>query len=90
MSYVLHFYRMTYKTYDMQEYIFVHPEERFTRKPFFGIFSFYFIPKAYIKHLDFQSFNIVGANFSILRKFVFCVLIFRPYLCNFNLSTHKG
>ena len=27
MSYVLHIYRMTYKTYDMQEYIFVHPEE---------------------------------------------------------------
>ena len=22
----------------MQEYIFVHPEERFTSKPFFGIF----------------------------------------------------
>lgn len=53
-------------------------------------FSFYLIPKGYIKHIDFQSFNIVGANFSILRKFVFCVLIFRPYLCNFNLSTHKG
>ena len=31
---------MTCKTYDMQEYIFVHPEERFTRKPLFGIFCF--------------------------------------------------
>ena len=41
MSYVLHVYRMTYKMYDMQEYIFVHPEERFTGKPFFGIFSFH-------------------------------------------------
>ena len=40
MSNVLQFYRMTYKTYDMQEYIFVHPEERFTRKPLFGIFCF--------------------------------------------------
>ena len=40
MSNVLHIYRMTYKTYDMQEYIFVHPEERFTSKPFFGIFRF--------------------------------------------------
>ena len=29
---------MTCKTYDMQEYIFVHPEERFASKPFFGIF----------------------------------------------------
>jgi len=38
MSNVLHVYRMTYKTYDMQEYIFVHPEERFARKPLFGIF----------------------------------------------------
>ena len=75
---------MTYKTYDMQEYIFVHPEERFARKPFFGIFSFYFIPKDNIKHLDFQSFNTVGSNFSILRRFEFCILIFRHYLCNFN------
>lgn len=24
----------------MQEYIFVHPEERFARKPLFGIFCF--------------------------------------------------
>ena len=32
MSYVLHIYRMTYKTYDMQEYIFVHPEEWHSRK----------------------------------------------------------
>ena len=38
MSNVLQYYRMTYKTYDMQKYIFVHPEERFTRKPLFGIF----------------------------------------------------
>ena len=47
-------------------------------------FLFHLILIGYIKHLDFQSFNTVGANFSILRKFVFCVLIFRPYLCNFN------
>lgn len=33
MSYVLHFYRMTYKTYDMQEYIFVHPEEWYSMSP---------------------------------------------------------
>ena len=68
----------------MQEYIFVHPEERFAREPLFGIFRLVLPPKDNIMHLDFQSFNIVGANFSILRKFVFCVLIFRPYLCNFN------
>lgn len=40
MSYVLYVYRMTCKTYDIQEYIFVHPEERFLCKPFFGIFRF--------------------------------------------------
>ena len=33
MSYVLHIYRMTYKTYDMQEYIFVHPEEWYSMSP---------------------------------------------------------
>ena len=33
MSYVLHAYRMTYKTYDMQEYIFVHPEEWYSMSP---------------------------------------------------------
>ena len=33
MSYVLHVYRMTYKTYDMQEYIFVHPEEWYSMSP---------------------------------------------------------
>ena len=46
MSYVLYVYRMTCKTYDIQEYIFVHPEERFLCKPFFGIFSFTLSPKA--------------------------------------------
>ena len=30
----------------MQEYIFVHPEERFARKPLFGIFCFILSPKA--------------------------------------------
>ena len=41
MPYVLHFYRMTYKTYDMQEYIFVHPEEWHSRKTHSsGFFSF--------------------------------------------------
>ncbi len=30
----------------MQEYIFVHPEERFTSKPFFGIFRFILSRKA--------------------------------------------
>ena len=46
MSYVLYVYRMTCKTYDIQEYIFVHPEERFLCKPFFGIFRFTLSPKA--------------------------------------------
>ena len=36
MSYVLHVYRMTYKTYGIQDYIFVHPEEWFSMPPFFG------------------------------------------------------
>lgn len=32
MSYVLHFYRMTYKTYDMQEYIlFILSGEKMSR-----------------------------------------------------------
>ncbi len=84
MSYVLYVYRMTCKTYDIQEYIFVHPEERFLCKPFFGIFRFTLSPQSYIKHLDFLSFNTVGSNFSILRRFEFCILIFRHYLCNFN------
>ena len=36
MSYVLHVYRMTYKTYGIQDYIFVYPEEWFSMPPFFG------------------------------------------------------
>ena len=52
MSNVLHIYRMTYKTYDMQEYIFVHPEERFTSKPFFGIFRSILSRKATSMHLQ--------------------------------------
>lgn len=40
MSYVLHFYRMTYKTYDMQEYILFIPRNDIHGKSFFGIFSF--------------------------------------------------
>ena len=36
MSYVLHVYRMTYKTYGIQDCIFVHPEEWFSMPPFFG------------------------------------------------------
>ena len=48
-----------------------------------GFFVF-LIPQSYIKHLDFLSFNTVGSNFSILRRFEFCILIFRHYLCNFN------
>ena len=42
MSYVLHIYRMTYKTYDMQEYIFVHPEEWYSRETYSsGFFVFH-------------------------------------------------
>ena len=41
MSYVLHVYRMTYKTYDIQEYIFVHPEEWYSMPQFFGIYLFH-------------------------------------------------
>ena len=41
MSYVLHVYRMTYKMYDMQEYIFVHPRNGILCPPFFGIYLFH-------------------------------------------------
>lgn len=41
MSYVLHVYRMTYKTYDMQEHIFVHPEEWYSLSQFFRICLFH-------------------------------------------------
>ena len=42
MSYVLHFYRMTYKTYAMLEYIFVHPEEWYSRETYSsGFFVFH-------------------------------------------------
>ena len=41
MSYVLHVYRMTYKTYDIQKCIFVHPEEWYSMSPFFGIYLFH-------------------------------------------------
>lgn len=53
-------------------------------------FLFHLIPIGNIKHLDFQSFNIAGANFSILRKFVFCVLISTLTFATLILSTHKG
>ena len=39
MSYVLHVYRMTYKTYDMQEYIFVHPLDIAKNESFLGGFA---------------------------------------------------
>ena len=39
MSYVLHAYRMTYKTYDMQEYIFVHPLDIAKNESFLGGFA---------------------------------------------------
>ena len=41
MSYVLHVYRMTYKTYDIQKCIFVHPKEWYSMSPFFGIYLFH-------------------------------------------------
>ena len=41
MSYVLHVYRMTYKTYDIQKCIFVHPEEWYSMSSFFGIYLFH-------------------------------------------------
>ena len=41
MSYVLHIYRMTYKTYDMQEYILFIPRNGILCPPFFGIYLFH-------------------------------------------------
>lgn len=41
MSYVLHVYRMTYKTYDMQEYILFIPRNGILCPQFFGIYLFH-------------------------------------------------
>lgn len=43
MSYVLHFYRMTYKTYDMQEYILFFPMNDIQWKLIHRDFSFFIL-----------------------------------------------
>ena len=90
MSNVLQFYRMTYKTYDMQEYIFVHPEERFTRKPLFGIFCFILSRLATSSTLIFNllTLSVQTAPFcvSLCFAFWFSALTFATLI----LSTHKG
>ena len=90
MSNVLHIYRMTYKTYDMQEYIFVHPEERFTSKPFFGIFRFILSRKATSTTLisNLLTLSVQTSPFcaSLCFAFWFSTLTFATLI----LSTHKG
>ena len=90
MSNVLQFYRMTYKTYDMQEYIFVHPEERFTSKPFFGIFRSILSRKATSSTLisNLLTLSVQTSPFcaSLCFAFWFSALTFATLI----LSTHKG
>ena len=43
MSYVLHFYRMTYKTYDVQEYILFIPRNDIQGKLIHRDFSFFIL-----------------------------------------------
>ncbi len=73
MSYVLYVYRMTCKTYDIQECIFVHPEERFLCKPFFGIFRFALSPKATSNTLIFYllTLSVQTSPFCVGLSFVF-------------------
>ncbi len=73
MSYVLYVYRMKCKTYDIQEYIFVHPEERFLCKPFFGIFRFTLSPKATSNTLIFYllTLSVQTSPFCVGLSFVF-------------------
>ena len=89
MSNVLHIYRMTYKTYDMQEYIFVHPEERFARKPLFGIFCFILSRLATSSTLisNLLTLSVQTAPFcvSLCFAFWFSALTFATLI----LSTHK-
>ena len=90
MSNVLHVYRMTYKTYDMQEYIFVHPEERFTSKPFFGIFRSILSRKATSSTLisNLLTLPVQTSPFCVglCFAFWFSALTFATLI----LSTHKG
>ena len=90
MSNVLQFYRMTYKTYDMQEYIFVHPEERFARKPLFGIFRFILSRKATSSTLisNLLTLSVQTSPFcaSLCFAFWFSTLTFATLIS----STHKG
>lgn len=90
MSNVLQFYRMTYKTYDMQEYIFVHPEERFTSKPFFGIFRSILSRKATSSTLisNLLTLPVQTSPFCVglCFAFWFSALTFATLI----LSTHKG
>ena len=85
MSNVLHIYRMTYKTYDMQEYIFVHPEERFARKPLFGIFCFILSRLATSSTLisNLLTLSVQTAPFcvSLCFAFWFSALTFATLMC---------
>ena len=90
MSNVLYVYRMTYKTYDMQEYIFVHPEERFPWKPLFGTFRFILSRLATSSTLisNLLTLSVQTAPFcvSLCFAFWFSALTFATLI----LSTHKG
>ena len=62
MSYVLHVYRMTYKTYDMQEYIFVHPEEWYSMSPI--------LRDLFVETLRLQPLGRTTAVFSMVLGFI--------------------
>ena len=90
MSNVLQFYCLTYKTYDMQEYIFVRPEERFIRTPLFGIFRLILSKKATSSTLtsNLLTLSVQTSTFcaSLCFAFWFSALTFATLI----LSTHKG
>lgn len=83
----------------MQEYIFVHPEERFLCKPFFGIFRFTLSPKAtsntLISYL--LTLSVLTSPFCVGLSFVFwfsaitfATLIFISYKGEFMNMTNDN
>ena len=74
MPYVLHVDSMTYKTYDIHDYIFVHPEEWFSMPPFFGIYLFHPLDIAKtnrsLEALRFQLLGRATAVFSMVLGFI--------------------
>lgn len=74
MSYVLHVYRMTYKTYDMQEYILFIPRNGILCPQFFGIYLFHPLDIAKtsrsLEALRLQPLGRTTAVFSMVLGFI--------------------